>query len=55
MSKEYQRGYDEAKDSIKKGEDPQELWNQSEGSLDYNDFDRGWQTACLEEGATDPY
>ena len=55
MNKEEQRGYDAAMGEIMGGGNPQELWNDSEGSIDQNDFDKGWQKACKEEGAVDPY
>ena len=45
---EYGRGYESALKAIKRGDNPQELLNQSGGSLTIDDFDRGWKTACKE-------
>jgi|GEM_PF-4198119 len=50
-TKEYYRGYNSAKETINKGEDPQELFNQSYYSMNFTDFDKGWQKACEEFGA----
>lgn len=53
MSKEYQRGYAGAMDCITiDGYDPQEMFDQCPMAED--DFDKGWQQACIEAGAVDP-
>ncbi len=54
-SDEYQRGYRAAQEAIAKDKDIRELFLQPEGSPDYNDFDRGWQQCCRDNGATDNY
>jgi len=45
-SKEFKRGYDLAEKAIQEGNCPEELLNQSIISLTFDDFDKGWETAC---------
>ena len=52
MNKRYQSGYLFAKQAIeRKDSSPQKLYDQSYGALDQDDFDKGWQDACIEMGA----
>lgn len=54
LSEKYQQGYKSAKDVINRGGTPQELLMQSYQALDQNDYDKGWQQACIEYGAQYP-
>ena len=45
-NKEYNKGYNSAKEAISKGEDVLKLLNQCRSSLTCDDFDRGWKDAC---------
>lgn len=48
-SKEFDRGYESAKDSIAKGDDSvEELLADANNSLTDDDFDKGWKKACKE-------
>lgn len=51
MTKEEQRGYDKAMIAINSGGNPQGCYDTSNHALNQNDFDRGWQKACVEKGA----
>lgn len=47
----YEDGYDSAIECItKKNGNPQELYDQAVDE-DYDNFDRGWLAACVENGA----
>ena len=54
LSEKYLNGYNRANAVINQGGSAQELYNQSNGALDQNDFDKGWQQACIENGAKEP-
>ncbi len=54
MSIRYMEGYEAAFEEIQLGKNPQHLFRQSEADIDFDDFTRGWQKACLEYGAVDP-
>lgn len=49
---QYQTGYNAAMSCIKKGSDPDILYNQAQ---DEDDWDRGWQDACMEKKDTMHY
>jgi len=53
MSTEEQRGYDKAVIVIDSGGNAQGCYDISVSVLNQNDFDKGWQRACLERGAKD--
>lgn len=48
---EFERGKRSAKSQIEKGEDAQKMFDVSHSALDQTQFDKGWQEACLENGA----
>lgn len=53
----YERGYKSAEDVIKAKVskcDLQKLFDASYHALDQDDFDKGWQQACLDNGAITP-
>lgn len=51
-NKEYQRGYESAKEIIERGVNAQTIFEDSYFTMDNStDFDRGWQQLCLEKGA----
>lgn len=54
-STRWNRGYNQARNLITNGSDPQSLYNESFGALEHDDFDKGWQRACTEAGAKCPY
>ena len=52
LSKEYTRGYDTAKEAIEDGCDATELYRMSTNSSStYDNFDKGWRKACVDNGA----
>ena len=48
-NKEYNRGYNSAKEAVKKGEDVLTLLNQCRSSLTYDDFDKGFKNYLKEQ------
>lgn len=48
---EKERGYQKALIRIQQGVNVQQLYNDSANALNQDAFDKGWQKACIENGA----